>query len=78
MKMKRLNITLPDDLEKELEALPNKSRFIALALREKLEREKRQKLDSLLIEGYQATKEEDKALNEDWQEATLKDWQQGH
>ncbi len=73
--MKRLNITLPDDLEKELEALPNKSRFIALALKEKLEREKRQKIDRLLIEGYQAIKEEDRALNEDWEEATLRNWQ---
>jgi len=73
--MKRLNITLPDDLGKELEALPNKSQFIALALREKLEKEKRQKIDRLLIEGYQATKAEDSALNEEWEKATLRDWQ---
>lgn len=72
--MKRLNITLPDELDEELESLPNKSRFIAQALREKLEKEKRQKLDKLLIEGYQATKKEDHTINADWEKATLKDW----
>lgn len=76
--MKRLNITLPDDLEKEIESVSNKSRFIAQALREKFEREKRQKIDQLLIEGYQAAKEEDQTIDNDWQKATLRDWQKGH
>jgi metal-responsive CopG/Arc/MetJ family transcriptional regulator len=74
MEMKRLNITLPEDLERELEVVPNKSRFIALALREKLEREKRQKTDRLLIEGYQTTKVEDSRVIKDWEKATLRDW----
>lgn len=39
-----------------------------------IEREKRQKLDRLLIEGYQATKE-GKTLNDDWEKTTLRDWQ---
>lgn len=72
--MKRLNITLPDDIANELNSIPNKSRFIAAALKEKMEKEKKLKLDALLCEGYQATKEEDKAIDEDWANVTLEAW----
>jgi len=72
--MVRLNITLPDDLGKELKKVSNRSRFISQVLREKLEREKRQRLDKLLIEGYQHIREEDRALDKEWSKATLKDW----
>ncbi len=72
--MKRLNITLPEELDKALDGMPSKSGFIAEALKEKLEREKRKKLGELLIEGYKATKEEDKKLNKEWEEITLEGW----
>jgi len=72
--MKRLNITLPEEIERELENVPNKSRFIAEALREKLERERKKKIDELLIEGYKTTKEEDKRLNKEWEKSTLEGW----
>ena len=72
--MQRLNITLPTEIVKELKAFPNKSRFIAMAVKERLEQEKRQKLDQLLVEGYQATRKEDESLNREWEKATLKDW----
>lgn len=72
--MKRLNITIPDDLEQDLEAIPNKSRFIAEALKEKLKREKEERLKELLMEGYKATKKEDKKLNKEWEKITLKGW----
>jgi len=75
MKVKRLNITIPEELTQEIKDLPNKSRFIAQALREKLERVKREKLDSLLIEGYKATREEDKRIDKDWEKITLEGWQ---
>ncbi len=68
--MIRLNITLPEELYKELKPIPNKSRFIAETLRDRLERQKKEKLDKLLIEGYKATKEEDKKLNEEWENIT--------
>jgi len=74
IQMKRLNITIPDEIAKDLVSIPNKSRYIAAALKEKIEKEKKQKLDALLCEGYQATKEEDKTLNEDWEKATLEGW----
>ncbi|MFQ5868256.1 MAG: hypothetical protein ACE5IT_09755 [bacterium] len=36
--MKRLNITLPEEINEQIKNLPNKSRFIAEALKEKLEK----------------------------------------
>ncbi len=72
--MKRLNITLPESLIEEIKDLSNKSRFIADALKEKLERIKREKLDRRLIEGYKSTKEEDKKINEEWEKITLEGW----
>lgn len=72
--MKRLNITIPDDLIKDLETIPNKSRFISDALKEKLEREKKKKLEELLIEGYKETKKEDKNLNKEWGAITIEGW----
>jgi glucose-6-phosphate-specific signal transduction histidine kinase len=72
--MRRLNITLPDEIGQQIEAIPNKSRFIAEAIKERLERERRQKIDELLIEGYKATKEEDRRTNEEWEGITLEGW----
>lgn len=71
MQMKRLNITLPDDLAAELKALPNISRFIADTLRERLDREKMKKLDEAIVEGYKAVAEEDRMLDDEWESATL-------
>jgi metal-responsive CopG/Arc/MetJ family transcriptional regulator len=73
--MKRLNITLPDSLNRSLETMNNKSHYIAEAVKEKLEREKIQKLEEQLIEGYKATREEDKKLNMDWENITIENWQ---
>jgi hypothetical protein len=71
MCMKRLNITLPDDLAAELKTLPHISRFIAETLRERLDREKMMKLDDALVEGYKAVAAEDRALDDEWESATL-------
>jgi metal-responsive CopG/Arc/MetJ family transcriptional regulator len=72
--MRRLNITLPEEIVRNIEEIPNKSRFIAEALKEKLERLKRENLDRLLMEGYKATKEEDKQIAKDWDKITLEGW----
>jgi hypothetical protein len=66
---------MPEDLAKELEKIPNKSRFITQALREKFKREQKEKLNSLMIEGYKNTPKEDKESRRDWDKATLKDWE---
>jgi len=72
--MKRLNITLPDDIARKLANKHNKSRFIALALEEKLERERKKKIENLLLEGYKATSKEDAKLQSDWEKADLEKW----
>lgn len=72
--MKRWNITLPDDLSKELSSIPNKSRFIADTLKEKLRKMKRAELDRLLVEGYKKNKEEAQGIDEDWESASLESW----
>ena len=72
--MVRLNITMPDELASELENVSNKSQFIAQALREKFKRERKEQLESSMIEGYKKTSAEDKELKKDWDKVTLKDW----
>ena len=72
--MTRLNITLPDEIAEQLAEKHNKSRFIAEALEEKLEREKRKKIERLLREGYKVNSKEDRKLNVDWEKASLEKW----
>ncbi|MBA3062057.1 hypothetical protein KJ813_08185 [bacterium] len=72
--MKRLNITLPEEIAQEIKDIPNKSGFISEAVKEKLERINKEKLDKLLIEGYKATRKEDKEINQEWEKITLEGW----
>jgi len=72
--MIRLNITLPEDIARSLAQKQNKSRFIAQALREKLEREKRERIETLMQEGYKAAEPEDKKLDAEWKKASLEEW----
>jgi len=69
--MKRLNITLPEKITREITGIPNKSRFISVAVKEKLDRINKEKLDELLVEGYKATRKEDKEINQEWEKITL-------
>ncbi|MFH1855727.1 MAG: hypothetical protein ABH836_00670 [Candidatus Omnitrophota bacterium] len=73
--MMRLNITLPDEIAKKLAGKHNKSRFIAEALREKLEREKQKRIEHLLVEGYKAAAKEDAAVHTDWKDAEVEGWE---
>ena len=71
----RLNITLPEDVAQKLKKVSNKSSFIAEVLKEKFKESERKKLDQLLIEGYKATRKEDKKINKEWEKATLEKWE---
>ena len=64
--MVRLNITIPENLIEQLKNVRNKSRFIAQALQEKLQREQKKKLESLLIEGYKKSNQEDSSIAQEW------------
>ncbi len=72
--LKRLNITIPEEIDKEIKNIPNKSSFISAAIKEKIDRINKEKLDKLLIEGYKATCQEDKEINEEWENITLEGW----
>ena len=58
--IRRLNITVPENLAKQIDKLPNKSQFIAEAVKEKLEKTEEEKLKKKLEEGYKANRIEDK------------------
>jgi metal-responsive CopG/Arc/MetJ family transcriptional regulator len=62
----RVNITLPSEITEMLKDVNNKSGFIAEAIRDRIEREKKAYLIRELTEGYKASKREDKQLTEDW------------
>ncbi len=68
---KRLNITIPDEIARELDKIPNKSKFIAQAVADRIEEIRRENLIKKLKEGYRATRKEDKIINEEWEQATL-------
>lgn len=74
MYLKRLNITLPEEIAQEIKYIPNKSAFISEAVKEKLDKINKEKLDKLLIEGYKATRKEDKEINQGWEKITLEGW----
>ena len=73
--MVRLNITLPDDVGKHLEKVPNKSKFIAEAVREKFNYQQRETLNIELAEGYAKYGKETNQVEEDWKTTLLDgDW----
>ncbi|MDD5746521.1 MAG: hypothetical protein PHO30_04570 [Candidatus Omnitrophica bacterium] len=73
--MTRMNITLPVEIARKLATKQNKSRFIAEALQEKLERERHNRLEALLLEGYRATAKEEAQLNNDWEKSGMEGWE---
>lgn len=74
MAVKRINITIPEELSKKMSNIPNKSKFITEAIEEKLDQMEREKLNEVLAEGYDATKVEDEEVNNDWKDITLEGW----
>ncbi len=72
--MRRLNITLPEIVAAALDRIPNKSRFIAEAVLEKIAADERHRLDAELSAGYQAVRAEDARVDAEWDSVTIKDW----
>ena len=73
----RVNVTLPEDLARQLDSLvepKKKSRFIAEALRKMIEEIQREHLDAMLEEGYKATRSESLALAKHFEPADLEGW----
>ncbi len=65
--MKTLEIKLPDEVFGVLSAIAKQQdKFVVEAIKKKIEREKKH---SLLVEGYQATFQEDSALAKEFETA---------
>ena len=72
--MKRLNITLPERVAEAIATYENKSRFISDAIIDKIDKDKKERLDALLVEGYKSESNADKIINKEWEAATLEGW----
>ncbi|MCP4665801.1 MAG: hypothetical protein GY849_05500 [Deltaproteobacteria bacterium] len=73
----RLNITIPKDLALALKRLtgPRKrSRFVAEALRERIEKQQKDELLKVLEEGYRAGANESLALSREFDAVDLEGW----
>ena len=73
----RFKVTLPKELVEAMNRVtePRKrSRFIAEAVRQKIEQKEKEEIEKLLEEGYQATAKESLALTKEFESADLEDW----
>ncbi|MDA3788001.1 MAG: hypothetical protein PF503_05865 [Desulfobacula sp.] len=75
--MVRLNITLPLSITEELNKFsgPRKrSQFIAEAIKLRIKHLKEKKIEALLVEGYQATKEEALEISQEFEAIDIGNW----
>lgn len=73
----RLNVTLPEDLVRELDEFVGprkKSRFIAETLRKRIDKMRSEQLQKQLEEGYKARRAESLAIAEEFEPADLEGW----
>ena len=73
----RLNVTLPKGLVEAMNRMtePRKrSRFIAEAVRQKIEQKEKEAMEMLLVEGYQAAAKESLAVAKEFESADLEGW----
>lgn len=77
MNMVRMNITIPEDLARQLDQLVDsrkKSRFIAETLKERVKKIEKDKLQKMLEEGYKRRKEESLSISRDFESIDLEGW----
>ena len=77
MNMVRMNITIPEDLARQLDQLVDsrkKSRFITETLRERVKKIEKDKLQKMLEEGYKRRKEESLSISRDFESIDLEGW----
>ena len=73
----RLNITIPEEVARQLDRIVGtrgKSRFIAETLRKRIQEIAEQKLQQLLEEGYKARKKESQSMAKEFERADLEGW----
>ncbi len=77
MSMVRLNITLPEDLARQLNKFvkpKQKSNFIAQTLRQRIERIQYEELQKALEEGYKVRKKESHTIAKEFEPLDLEVW----
>ena len=73
----KMTFTIPEEVAhklKDIVADRQRSAFVADALREKLREAEKKAFEQELIQGYIERYEEDKAINAEWEAATLEGW----
>jgi metal-responsive CopG/Arc/MetJ family transcriptional regulator len=73
----RLNITIPEEVARQLDRIVGargKSRFIAEALTKRIQEIEEQKLHQMLEEGYKARKRESQSIAREFEPAGLEGW----
>jgi metal-responsive CopG/Arc/MetJ family transcriptional regulator len=77
MSVVRMNITLPEELARQIDKLVEprkKSQFIAETLQQRIERIQHEKLQKILEEGYKARKKESQSLTKEFEYIDLEGW----
>ena len=70
--MKTIEIKVPDEILGFLGSVSKeREKFVLEAIREKVNREKKNNLKTLLVEGYRATAAEDLKITKDFEAADL-------
>ncbi len=73
----RLNITIPEELSRQLDKLVGprkKSHFIAEALRQRIGEIQEQELNKILEKGYKARKQENLSIAREFESADMEGW----
>lgn len=72
----RVSVTLPEDLAHKLDNLvePKKSRFIAEAVRKRIDDLQRARTEALLREGYKARRSESLTVAKDFDAVDIEGW----
>jgi len=77
MSVVRMNITLPEELVRQIDKLVKpreKSQFIAETLQERIARIQNEKLQEILEEGYKTRKKESQSLAKKFESVDLEGW----
>ena len=77
MNMVRMNITLPEDLARQLDQLVGprkKSHFITETLKERVRQIEEDELQKMLEEGYKTRKEESLSIAKEFEPVDLEGW----
>ena len=77
MSVVRLNITIQEELARQLDKLVGprkKSHFIAEALKQRIEEIQEEELNKMLEEGYKARKQESLSIAKEFEDVDMEGW----